>query len=60
MKAKLATTAALATLLFTQCKKEVVIPVSDKKTAFWEKAQQFVKTAIPAANSQLLHWLSVP
>lgn len=60
MKAKLATMAALVFLLFTQCKKEVVSPVLDEKTAFLEKAQQFVKTAIPAADFQLLHWLSVP
>ena len=56
MKAKLATMAALAILLFTQCKKETVTPILDEKTAFLEKAQQFVKTATPAADFGQLDW----
>lgn len=56
MKAKLATMAALAILLFTQCKKETATPILDEKTAFLEKAQQFVKTATPAADFGQLDW----
>lgn len=55
MEAKLAIMAALAALLFDQCKKETVTPSLDEKTAFLEKAQQFVKTAIPATNFLLLY-----
>jgi hypothetical protein len=56
MKIKLATMAALASLLLTQCKKEDVTPILDEKAAFLEKAQQFVKTAAPAADVAQLDW----
>lgn len=56
MKAKLATMAALAILLFNQCKKEPATHLLDEKRAFLENARQFVQTAAPAADFVKLDW----
>jgi hypothetical protein len=56
MKIKLVTMTALASLLLTQCKKEVVNPILDEKNAFLEKAQQFVKKETPVADFAQLDW----
>jgi hypothetical protein len=56
MKIKPAILVALAILLLTQCKREVITPAADEKAIFLEAARQFVQTAVPPSDIALLDW----